>query len=92
MAGSRPRLFHVRQQQGRLEIDLLAEVGARRVIAIEVKADAAPRADAARHIIRLRDEVGDAFVQGVVLHTGPRVYRLGERVIAAPISSIWAAD
>jgi len=92
MAGSRPRLFHVRQQQGRLEIDLLAEVGARRVIAIEVKADAAPRADAARHIFRLRDEVGDAFVQGVVLHTGPRVYRLGERVIAAPISSIWAAD
>lgn len=92
MAGSRPRLFHVRQQQGRLEIDLLAEVGARRVIAIEVKADAAPKADAARHIFRLRDEVGDAFVQGVVLHTGPRVYRLGERVIAAPISSIWAAE
>ena len=50
VAGTRPRLFHVRQQQGRFEIDLLAEVGARRVIAIEVKASAAPRVDDAKHV------------------------------------------
>jgi predicted AAA+ superfamily ATPase len=90
LAGTRPRLFHVRQQQGRLEIDLLAEVGARRVIAIEVKASAAPSSEDARHVIRLRDELGDDFVRGIVLHTGPRAYRLSERIVAAPISTLWA--
>lgn len=89
LAGTRPRLFHVRQQQGRFEIDLLAEVGARRVIAIEVKASAAPSMDDAKHVIRLRDELGDSFVRGIVLHTGPRAYRLSDRVVAAPISTLW---
>ena len=27
---------------------------------------------------------------GVVLHTGPRVYPLGERLLAAPISTLWS--
>jgi hypothetical protein len=27
---------------------------------------------------------------GVVFHTGPRAYRLGEGIIAAPISALWA--
>src|SRR5256885_7995842 len=50
IAESRPNLYHLRQEQGRREIDLLAEVSATRVIAIEVKASAAPRADAATHL------------------------------------------
>jgi hypothetical protein len=28
-------------------------------------------------------------VGGVVLHTGPRVYRLDEGIIAAPICALW---
>jgi len=28
-------------------------------------------------------------VAGVVLHTGPRSYELGERIIAAPICALW---
>ena len=68
----------------------MAELAGGRVIAIEVKASAAPRADAARHLEWLRDELGDRFVGGVVLHTGPRVYRLAERITAAPIASLWS--
>lgn len=33
--------------------------------------------------------VGENFVQGVVLDTGPRVYDLDERIVAAPISTLW---
>ena len=91
LSPARARLFHVRQQQGRFEVDLLVELDAGRVIAFEVKADAAPGPDAARHLARLRDELGDRFVAGVVLHTGPSTYRLGERLTALPISSIWGA-
>lgn len=85
-----PRLYHVRQEQGRFEIDLLAELGEGRFIAIEVKADAAPTSTSARHLVRLRDRFGESFVAGIVFHTGPRVYSLGDRVVAAPISSLWA--
>jgi hypothetical protein len=87
---SSTRLYHVRQQQGRFEVDVLAEFGGGEVVAIEVKATAAPTMDDARHLALLRDRTGDAFVAGVVFHTGPRAYRLAERIVAAPISSLWA--
>lgn len=89
-ASSRPRLYHLRQQQGRFEVDLLAELGGGRLIGIEVKADAAPSADSARHLAALRDRYPETFVAGIVLHTGPRAYRLGDRLAAAPISTLWS--
>lgn len=85
----RPRLYHARVEQGRHEIDILVELSGDRVIAIEVKADAAPTAAAARHLEWLRDQLGDRFLTGIVLHTGPRIYELGERVLAVPICALW---
>jgi predicted AAA+ superfamily ATPase len=90
ISATRPRLHHLRTAQGRHEIDLVAELAGGRLIAIEVKASAAPRADAAHHLRWLRDELGDRFLAGIVLHTGPHVYRLGERIHAAPIGSLWS--
>jgi predicted AAA+ superfamily ATPase len=90
VSGSRPRLHHLRTQSAREEVDVVAELGGGRVIGVEVKADAAPGRRAARHLVWLRDRLGDRFVAGVVLHTGPRVFALDERIVAAPISSIWA--
>jgi len=90
VSSHRPRLYHLRTKEGRQEVDLLAEFGGDRVIGIEIKASAAPDADAARHLAWLRDELDDRFLAGVVLHTGPRVYPLGEKIIAAPISTLWA--
>lgn len=89
-AESRPRLYHLRQEQGRHEIDLLVEQAAGRISGIEVKADSAPGRDAAKHLCWLRDELGERFVRGVVLHTGPRAYELEERILAVPISTLWA--
>lgn len=90
VTAARPRLYHVRQQQGRFEIDLLAELGGGSLVAIEVKADAAPAVTSVRHLVALRDRFGDAFAAGVVLHTGPRAYVLGDRIVAAPISTLWS--
>jgi len=84
------RLYHLRQEQGRHEIDLIIETGGQHVIAIEIKASSAPTAKDARHLDWLRDQIGDRFTAGFVLHTGPATYRLGERLTAAPISTIWA--
>lgn len=40
----------------------------------------------------LRDHLGDAFVHGVVLHTGDRPLAFGDRLSALPISYLWTAD
>lgn len=90
ITASRPRLYHVRQEEGRFEIDLLAELGGGTVVAIEVKASSAPTAADARHLSALRDRIGEPFLAGVVFHTGPRVYTLTERITAVPISALWA--
>lgn len=86
----RPRLFHVRTRGGRSEVDLIADLGGNRLVGIEVKASAAPRERDARPLLWLRDAVGEDFVAGLVLHTGPRSYRLAPRVAALPIAALWA--
>ncbi len=86
----RPRLFHLREKNGRREVDLLAELGGDRVIAFEVKATAAPSRSDGAHLEWLRDQLGDRFLAGVVLHTGASLFPLGDRVTAAPIASLWA--
>ncbi len=86
----RTRLYHLRQEQGRHEIDLLAEVGADLVIGIEVKATSAPDSSSAAHLTWLRERLADRFVAGVVLHTGPATFGLSDRIVAAPISTLWA--
>ena len=89
VATNRHRLFHLRSANGRLEVDLLAELDDGRLIAIEVKADRAPDAHAARHLATFRDLLPDRFAGGVVLHAGPNRYRISDRIVAAPISALW---
>ena len=83
------RLFHLRHDGGRHEVDLLAETPDGRVVAFEVKASAAVDARDARHLEWLRGQLGDAFVAGVVFHTGSHAYALGEGIHALPIGCIW---
>ena len=85
----RCRLYHLRQHHGRHEIDVIAELDAQRLVAFEIKATAAPSAADARHLAWLRDHTGEQFIAGVVLHTGPGAFPLGDRLWAQPISSLW---
>jgi predicted AAA+ superfamily ATPase len=89
LSPARPRLYHARERNGRREIDALVELGAHRVVAFEVKASAAPSVEDGRHLAWLRDELGDRFVAGAVLHTGPGRFELSPRIFALPIAAIW---
>ncbi len=82
-------LHHLRTEGGRQEVDLIVDLGARRVVGVEVKAGANVDPDDARHLAWLRDRLGDDFALGVVLHTGPSVYPLADRIVAAPICTLW---
>ncbi|MGH3721545.1 MAG: ATP-binding protein [Pseudonocardiaceae bacterium] len=85
-----PRLYHLRQQDGRHEVDLIVELADGRIIAIEVKAASAPSRVDARHLIWLREQLGDRVLASLVLHAGPHLYPLGDEVYAVPICSLWA--
>jgi predicted AAA+ superfamily ATPase len=89
-SGHDPRLYHLREEQGRREVDLLIETADGRLIGIEVKAAAAVTASDARHLGWLRDVTGDAFVAGIILHAGPNVFPVGDRIIAAPVAALWS--
>jgi uncharacterized protein len=89
-SGNDPRLYHLREEQGRREVDLLIETAAGQLIGIEVRASATVTASDARHLAWLRDETGDAFAAGIILHTGPYVFPVNDRIIAAPVSALWS--
>ncbi|MGH3304212.1 MAG: hypothetical protein ACRDOK_21545 [Streptosporangiaceae bacterium] len=75
---------------GRREVNVVIEFSDGRVAGIEVKASAAPGPDDARHLRWLRDSIGDRFLAGAVLHTGPRPFRLDESILALPVHSLWS--
>ena len=84
-------LHHFRDRGGR-EIDVVAESADGRLAAIEVKSGPVVDATDARHLRWLRDRVPDDFVCGVVLHSGGRAFRLGDRLLAVPISCLWTTE
>lgn len=82
-------LHHLRTQRGDHEVDLVAEFDGR-VAAFEVKSSSAPTRRDARHLEWLREQLApDEFAGGVVFHTGPQRYGLGENIEAVPICGLW---
>jgi predicted AAA+ superfamily ATPase len=85
----RTGLYHLRSRDARHEIDLIAQLSSGNVVAIEIKASAAPKRADARHLEWLREQLGERFLAGTVLHTGPRPFQLAKRIFALPICTLW---
>lgn len=85
------RLHHLRHRGG-AEVDIVAEAADGRFIAVEVKAASLVDRRDARHLEWLRDRAPGDFVCGAVLHTGDRSWRLGDRLLALPVSRLWATQ
>lgn len=89
LSADRMRLHHLRTKEGRHEVDLVIELGGGAVIGLECKSTASPNSADARHLRWLRDALGECFVAGAVIHTGPDVFVLDERILAVPICALW---
>ncbi len=89
-AATPPTLHHVRDRAGP-EVDLVLEADDGRVAGIEIKAAAAFERRDARGPEILRDKLGDAFTNGVVLYLGDTVLPIGDRLTAMPVSALWDA-
>jgi predicted AAA+ superfamily ATPase len=84
----RPRLYHMREKEGRREIDIVGELGTG-IVGVEIKATAAPNNGDAVHLRFMRERLGERFLGGAVLHTGPRAFVLSDRILALPICVLW---
>lgn len=86
---SAPSLFHYRDKQQR-EVDVVLELGSGEVAGVEIKTAASIRAKDFRGLRHLRDKLGERFTAGIVLYTGKRTLRFGERLSAVPLCGLWA--
>lgn len=85
-----PRLHHLRVSDSGHEIDLVIEVGARRLVAIEIKATATPDPGDAKHLRWFRRNLPDRDVTTILLHTGTETVTFDDGTIATPISALWS--
>jgi len=79
---------HWRTHDGQ-EVDLVVELDDGAVLAFEVKAAGQVSTPDARHLRALREVLGERFLAGVSLYTGPHAYRLDDRIYALPIDRLW---
>jgi uncharacterized protein len=81
-------IYHLRTLRGE-EVDFILETYDRRIVAIEVKANATAKYDWFKTMRTLRDTLGPAFVRGIVLYTGKEIRRFDDRMLGAPVSCLW---
>ena len=71
------------------EVDVVIENAAGQLVGVEIKATATVRQADLRGLKRLASIAGDQFKLGVILYDGTETLPLGERLWAAPISTLW---
>lgn len=80
------RVYHCRTYDGRREIDLIVETADQRVLALEVKMSADVTDADVNHLLWLREQLGTALMDMVVITTGKRAYRRQDGVAVVPAS------
>ena len=90
MSASDQRLtpYHFRDQQMR-EVDIVLERDDGMIVGIEVKASATVKSSDFGGLRTLAEACGDRFAFGVVLYDSTDVVPFGDRLAAAPLSSLW---
>ena len=79
---------HFRDRDGR-EVDIVLERDDGTIVGIEVKASATVKAGDFGGLRALAEACGDRFAFGVVLYDSADVVPFGDRLAAAPLSSLW---
>lgn len=75
---------HLRTHRGGREVDLVVERGDGRVLAFEVKLTAVPNDSDVRHLVWLRDRLGDDLLDAAVITSGTDAYRRADGIAVVP--------
>jgi len=76
---------HLRTRNGDHEIDLVVVRDDGKALAIEVKLNAAIDDRDTTHLHWLTDQLGDALLDAVIIHTGPHAYRRPDGIAVVPL-------
>lgn len=83
-------LFHYRDKD-QLEVDFVLEDSEGRIVGIVVKAAASITERDFAGLERLASAAGGEFVQGILLYDGEQTVNFGDRLRAAPVSTLWGS-
>lgn len=82
------RVYHFREYDGRREIDIIVERPNQQVLALEVKLSATVEDRDVRHLLWLKQKLGDDVLDMIVVNTGPYAYRRPDGVAVVPAALI----
>lgn len=78
-------VLHLRTRQpNEHEVDLIVERGDGRVVAIEVKLARTVGSKDVRHLLWLRDRIGEELLDAVIVTTGAHAYRREDGIAVVP--------
>ncbi len=80
------RVFHLRTAKGAHEVDLLVRRDDGSTVAIEVKLSRAPAGRDGRHLLWLKEQLGDDLADMVIVTTGASAYRRPDGVAVVPLA------
>jgi len=75
---------HLRTKGGRHEVDLIVERSDQRLVAIEVKLSSTISAEDVKHLVWLRERIGEDLIDAVVINAGPHAYRRQDGIAVVP--------
>jgi hypothetical protein len=81
---SEATVHHLRTRDGDHEVDLIVARRDERVVALEVKLHGAVDNTDVRHLLWLRDQLGDDLLDAAVITAGDRAYRRMDGIAVIP--------
>jgi predicted AAA+ superfamily ATPase len=78
-------VYHLRTEGGRHEVDFIVE-GDHGVVAIEAKLSSTVDDADIKHLLWLREQIGDDCAGLIVVHTGPEAYRRPDGIAVVPLA------
>ncbi len=81
-------MFHYRDYSN-TEVDVILEGPGGDLVAIEIKSSESISADDFKGLKKVQAELGEKFVQGILLYAGPMHLSFGKNLRAVPISALW---
>lgn len=79
-------VYHFRTRGGEHAVDLIVEGDDHRIVAIEVKLSQTVDDRDVRHLLWLRDRIGDELLDAVVITTGSYAYRRPDGIAVVPLA------
>ncbi len=83
-------VFHLRTKRGEQEVDLIVEGEDGRIVAFEIKLNRAASDRDVRHLLWLKEKLGDQVADLVLLNTGEHAYRRPDGVAVVPLALLGA--